>query len=141
MAWKSKTLTAQLVTKPANKRVASQRRAKGTNTRRLNNKYLRVFFCAFVVSCASATLEGITNAMSTKYEDNFGFYCTDDDADELAFFNYVKSQSEPKLCVRCKHKVRLLAHIKICATCSQALEYGEPSNPAWVAPILWPVGK
>jgi hypothetical protein len=34
--------------------------------------------------------------MSTKYEDNFGFYCIDDDLDELAFFRYIKSQSKPK---------------------------------------------
>jgi hypothetical protein len=79
--------------------------------------------------------------MSTKYEDNFGFYCIDDDPDELAFFRYIKSQSKPKVCVRCKQKVRLLEHIKICATCSQALEYGEPSDPAWVVPNLWPVGE
>jgi transposase-like protein len=44
--------------------------------------------------------------MSTKYEDNFGFYCIDDDPDELAFFRYIKSQSKPKVCVRCKQKVR-----------------------------------
>jgi len=37
--------------------------------------------------------------------------------------------------------VRLLKHIKICATCSQALEYGAPSDPAWVIPNLWPVGE
>ena len=27
------------------------------------------------------------------YEDNFGFYCADDDPEELAFFNHVRSQS------------------------------------------------
>ena len=79
--------------------------------------------------------------MSKTYEDNFGFYCVDDDPDELAFFGYIKSQSKPKLCLRCNQKVRLLAHIKICATCSQALEYGAPSIPAWVVPNLWPVGE
>jgi predicted amidophosphoribosyltransferase len=79
--------------------------------------------------------------MSTKYEDNFGFYCTDDDPDELAFFCYVKLHSKPKVCVRCNQKVHLQEHIKLCATCSQALEYGAPSDPAWVFPNLWPVGE
>jgi predicted amidophosphoribosyltransferase len=79
--------------------------------------------------------------MSNKYEDNFGFYDTDDDPDELAFFCYIKSQSKPTVCVRCNEKVRLLEHIKLCAACSQALEYGEPSDPAWVVPNHWPVVK
>jgi predicted amidophosphoribosyltransferase len=79
--------------------------------------------------------------MSTKYEDNFGFYCVDDDPGELAFFCHIKLQSKPKVCVRCYQKVRLLEHIKICATCSQALEYGAPSDPAWVVSNLWPVGE
>jgi hypothetical protein len=79
--------------------------------------------------------------MSTKYEDNFGFYYTDDDPEELAFFSYVKLQSKPKVCVRCNQRVRLQEHIKICATCSQALEYGAPSDPAWIVPNLWPVGE
>jgi hypothetical protein len=47
----------------------------------------------FVASRAAAvTLEGNTNAMSINYEDNFGFYCTDDDPDELAFFRYTRGQ-------------------------------------------------
>jgi predicted amidophosphoribosyltransferase len=69
--------------------------------------------------------------MSAKREDNFGFYYTDNDRDELAFFCYIKSQSKRKVCVRCQQNVHLLKHIKICATCSQALEYGAPSDPAW----------
>ena len=36
------------------------------------------------------------------YEDNFGFYCADDDPEELAFFNHIRSQSAAKKCVRCK---------------------------------------
>jgi hypothetical protein len=101
-----------------------------------------IFYCALDVSCAtSAALEGNTNAMSNKYEDNFGFYCVDDDPGELAFFCYIKLQSKPKVCVRCNQGVRLLEHVKICATCSQALEYGAPSDPAWVVPNLWPVGE
>lgn len=79
--------------------------------------------------------------MSTKYEDNFGFYWTEDDPDELAFFCHIRAQSEPTKCARCKQKVRLQKNIKICATCSQALEYGAPSNPAWIVPNLWPVGE
>jgi hypothetical protein len=91
-------------------------------------------------SAASAALEETVNAMSTKYEDNFGFYCIDDDdPEELEFFCHIIAQSEPTICVRCSQKVRLLEHIKICATCSQALEYGAPSDPAWVVPSLWSV--
>jgi hypothetical protein len=100
---------------------------------------LRVFLLR-VRSAASVTLEGNVNAMSTKYEDNFGFYCIDDDnPEELEFFCHVIAQSEPTICARCNQKVRLLEHIKICATCSQALEYGAPSDPAWVVPNLWSV--
>ena len=76
---------------------------------------------------------------STVYEDNFGFYCTADDPEELAFFNHVKQQSIAKQCVRCKESVRLQPQIILCATCSQSLEYGAPSKPAWVAPNHWPV--
>ena len=75
--------------------------------------------------------------MSTKYEDNFGFYHVNDDPDELAFFCYITSQSKITVCVRCNQKVRLLEHVKICATCTQALEYGGPPNPAWVVPDHW----
>ena len=77
----------------------------------------------------------------TKYEDNFGFYCIDDDdnPEELELFCHIRAQSEPTICARCSQKVRLLKHIKICATCSQALEYGAPSDPAWVVPNLWSV--
>jgi predicted amidophosphoribosyltransferase len=79
--------------------------------------------------------------MSVKCEDNFGFYFTDYDKEELAFFCYIKSQSKPTLCARCINKVRLLEHVQICATCSQALEYGAPSDPAWTVPNLWTVGE
>jgi hypothetical protein len=71
-----------------------------------------------------------TNAMSVNREDNFGFYCIDNDLEELEFFCYIKLQSKPKICVRCRQNVRLLKHIKVCATCSQALEYGASSDPA-----------
>jgi hypothetical protein len=78
--------------------------------------------------------------MSTKYEDNFGFYCIDDDdPEELEFFCHIRAQSAPTICARCNQKVRLLEHIKICATCAEALEYGAPSDPAWVVPNLWSV--
>jgi len=93
-------------------------------------------------SAASDTLEEIVNAMSTKYEDNFGFYCIDDnDPEELEFFCHIKAQSEPTICLRCNQKVRLLKHVTLCAACSQALEYGAPSDPAWVVPSLWSVGE
>ena len=53
--------------------------------------------------------------MSTVYEDNYGFYITDGDPEELAFFCYIKSQSKLKICVRCNQKVRLQEDVKICA--------------------------
>jgi predicted amidophosphoribosyltransferase len=68
--------------------------------------------------------------MSAKREDNFGFYIIGNDLEELEFFFYIKLQSRPKICVRCHQNVRLLKHIQICATCSQALEYGASSDPA-----------
>jgi hypothetical protein len=100
-----------------------------------------VFYCVFVASsAASVTLRGNTNAMLTKYEDNFGFYCIDnDDPEELEFFYHIRAQSEPTIRVRCDQKVRLLKHTTLCAACSQALEYGAPSDQAWVVPNLWSV--
>ena len=94
----------------------------------------------FAVSCARNPFRK-KNTMSTVYEDNYGFYITDDDPEELAFFCYIKSQSNLKVCVRCNQKVRLQEDVKICATCSQALEYGAPSDPAWAVPNHWAVGE
>jgi hypothetical protein len=120
-----------------NERAASKRRASWSNARGL--KWSAGVFVA-VRSATSVILEGNINAMSTKYEDNFGFYCIDDDdPEELEFFCHIRAQSEPTICARCNQKVRLLEHVKICATCSQALEYGAPSDPAWVVPNLWSV--
>jgi hypothetical protein len=59
----------------------------------------------------------------TLYEDNYGFYCLDE-PDEEAFYVYIVRQSIAKKCTRCQKKVRLMKHIKICATCNDALEYG-----------------
>jgi hypothetical protein len=75
------------------------------------------------------------NTMSTVYEDNYGFYITNGDPEELAFFCYIKSQSKLKLCMRCDQKVNLQEDGKICATCTQALEYGAPirSSGIWRA--------
>jgi hypothetical protein len=75
--------------------------------------------------------------MSSFYEDNFGFYSVDDDPEELAFFLHIKKQSVGKKCVRCKKKVQLQPSIIICASCTSALEYGAPSDPAWVVPSHW----
>ena len=72
--------------------------------------------------------------MSTVYEDNFGFYCTDDDPEELAFLMHIKCHSIAKVCVRCNQKVRLQPQRILCATCTHALEYGAPSDLAWVVP-------
>jgi hypothetical protein len=47
--------------------------------------------------------------MSTKYEDNFGFYCIkDDDPEELEFFCHIVAQSEPIICLRCGEGLGLL---------------------------------
>lgn len=74
--------------------------------------------------------------MSSAYEDNFGFYCSDDNPEELAFFMHIKRQSIAKMCVRCNQKVRLQPQRVLCATCTQALEYGAPSDPAWAVPNI-----
>jgi hypothetical protein len=75
--------------------------------------------------------------VSKIYEDNFGFYCIeDDDFEELSFFAHVKNQSLAKVCVRCDQKVRLQPQFILCATCSQALEYGAPYDPAWAVPNI-----
>ena len=68
------------------------------------------------------------NVMPTNYEDNFGFYSVGDDPDELALFAYIKLTSEPKVCVRCNQKVYLQPQKEMCATCSEALEYGAPPS-------------
>jgi hypothetical protein len=71
------------------------------------------------------------------YEDNFGFYCIDDDdLEELSFFMRVKNQSLAKVCVRCHQKVRLQPQFILCASCSQAVEYGAPYDPAWAVPNI-----
>jgi hypothetical protein len=74
--------------------------------------------------------------LSSSYEDNFGFYWTKDDPEELAFFMHIKCQSVAKECVRCHGKVGLQPRFILCATCSQALEYGAPSDPAWAVPHI-----
>jgi hypothetical protein len=66
--------------------------------------------------------------MPDNYEDNFGFYGAGDDPDELALFAYIKLTSRPKECVRCNQIVYLQPQKEICATCSEALEYGAPSS-------------
>ena len=73
-------------------------------------------------------------------EDNFGFYCIDDDdLEELEFFVISEHEASRQYAYVCDQKVRLLKHVTLCATCSEALEYGAPSDPAWVVPNLWPV--
>jgi hypothetical protein len=69
--------------------------------------------------------------MPKHYEDNFGFYSVGDDPDELAFLCHIRLTSVPKVCVRCNQDVYLQPNKKICATCSDALEYGAPSGLDW----------
>ena len=61
---------------------------------------------------------------TAPYEDNYGFYRCDDDPDELAFFEYVKSQSVVTKCARCGEPVRLLPTKTLCARCAEAIEFG-----------------
>jgi hypothetical protein len=66
--------------------------------------------------------------MPAIYEDNFGFYEVGNDPDELELFAYIKLTSEVKACVRCNQIVYLQPQKEICATCSEALEYGAPPS-------------
>jgi hypothetical protein len=66
--------------------------------------------------------------MPDNYEDNFGFYSAGEDPGELALFDYIKLTSELKVCVRCYQKVYLQPQKEMCATCSEALEYGAPPS-------------
>jgi hypothetical protein len=60
----------------------------------------------------------------TNYEDNFGYYDLDADPDERAFFAFVKAESKPTHCLRCREPVRLQPRREICARCCDAMEYG-----------------
>jgi predicted amidophosphoribosyltransferase len=66
--------------------------------------------------------------MPKYYEDNFGFYSVEDGPDELVFLCHIRLTSVPKVCVRCRQKVYLQPQKEICATCSEALEYGAPPS-------------
>jgi len=65
--------------------------------------------------------------MAVVYDDNFGFWHIDGQ-EERAFFEYVQSQSTQKPCCRCEHRVRLMAHKTLCASCVAALECGAPAS-------------
>jgi hypothetical protein len=69
--------------------------------------------------------------MSTLYEDNFGFYCPEE-PDEEEFYKSIRRRSIQKKCVRCHKKVRLLQHIRICASCSSSMEFGAPKEFPWI---------
>jgi|HubBroStandDraft_3_1064219.scaffolds.fasta_scaffold1058255_2 hypothetical protein len=60
---------------------------------------------------------------ATLYEDNYGFYNVED-SEEEAFYVHIVKQSITKKCGRCKRKVKLMEHMKICASCSDAIEFG-----------------
>jgi hypothetical protein len=63
--------------------------------------------------------------MTVLYDDNFGYWRVDD-AEELAFFKYVQSQSVERSCERCRGAVRLMSSKLLCAPCLSALECGAP---------------
>lgn len=63
--------------------------------------------------------------MPVLYDDNFGYWRVDD-AEELAFFKYVQSQSARRSCERCRGAVRLMPQKLLCAPCVSALECGAP---------------
>lgn len=68
-------------------------------------------------------------AAMKNYEDNFGFYDLDDDPDEAAFFVFVKAESKPTHCLRCRQPVRLQSGRETCARCCDAMENGGPIPP------------
>jgi hypothetical protein len=63
--------------------------------------------------------------MPVLYDDSFGYWQVDD-AEELAFFKYVQSQSVSRSCQRCRGAVRLMPPKLLCAPCVSALECGAP---------------
>jgi hypothetical protein len=63
--------------------------------------------------------------MPVLYDDSFGYWHVDD-AEELAFFKYVQSQSVSRSCERCRCAVRLMPPKLLCAPCVSALECGAP---------------
>jgi hypothetical protein len=68
--------------------------------------------------------------MAAVYEDNFGYYDLESDPDEAAFFAFVKRQSKPRQCLRCREPVLLQPGRETCARCYEAMEYGaEPTIP------------
>jgi hypothetical protein len=69
--------------------------------------------------------------MSHLYEDNYGFYCTEEEGEE-AFYIHIRKMSIQKKCGRCHKKVRLMKHIKICASCTSAMEFGAPTEFPWI---------
>lgn len=69
--------------------------------------------------------------MSTLYEDNYGFYCIEE-PDEEEFYKHIRKLSIAKKCGRCNKKVRLQKHIKICASCTSAMEFGAPAEFPWI---------
>jgi hypothetical protein len=73
------------------------------------------------IACSAAI---VANGAAMNYEDNFGYYDLDADPDEPAFFAFVKSQSKPTNCLRCRGPVRLQAGRDNCARCCEAMEYG-----------------
>jgi hypothetical protein len=71
--------------------------------------------------------------MAVLYDDNFGYWHVDD-AEELAFFKYVQSQSVGRSCERCKVAVRLTPPKLLCAPCVSALECGAPLSMSEYGP-------
>jgi hypothetical protein len=61
---------------------------------------------------------------AAAYEDNFGFYDLQADPDEAAFLAFVKSQSRPRECLRCRKPALLLPGRETCARCCEAIEFG-----------------
>jgi hypothetical protein len=59
-----------------------------------------------------------------NYEDNFGFYDLDADPDEPAFLAFIRAESKPAKCRRCREPVRLQPGRETCGRCCEAMEYG-----------------
>ena len=63
--------------------------------------------------------------MSAYYDDNFGFYNTEDDHYEaVSFYRENQRRSVLKTCVCCGRKVKLLPQYNKCNSCCERIESG-----------------
>ena len=64
--------------------------------------------------------------MEDYYDDNFGHWDMDDDAEEKkAFYRQVQNESVWKVCSLCDEKVKLRPEYDKCNSCMDKMERGE----------------